>query len=383
MYGHLVSLAGFCGVAACYLVFIAQAGCADPVREACERRDAWCSRKTFVWEVSASRSLRLTRQEQEMLQSAPSRGEVASQVSVSGQVAIMRLPGLTCVESVHERASHSWLLGRFRYWLGRDFVLYSPSETPNIYSPPRALVLPVPGDGLYWGLVQDGSDEFTPKMHPSFLAGTNPLRTFTPFFIFNWREGVWTPAGRQGAVVVYRFSVPPVEAEVGLDATKQYAPAYFKAQNQTFRQEYQVHEWRRLDGWWIPGKVEVKEVMGSVSSTAVYALKQVRDTPSDMRPFLPHGTPVKDMRHIPLEAIAVEGLSVQKSVYSYSWSGSLPQKAMLSVVGKESGPLVRFVNAPPLPPEDKPFPLLPVVVATFAVAAVGVYWFLKRRQWGA
>lgn len=379
MCAQLASLAGFCGVA-CYLICIVQVGCADPIQEDCQRRDAWCSHKTFVWEVTSSRSLRLSKQEREILQSMPGNGQIAFHVSVGGQVTIMRRPGLTYVESVHQRASHPWLLGRFIYWLGRGFALYPPAEMPNSYSPARALVLPVPGDGLYWGFIKDGADEFAPGIHPSFLAGTNPLRTFSPFFIFNWRKGVWVPEGRQGAVVVYRFSAPPVEAEIGLDATRQYAPAYFKAQNYTLRQEYKVHEWRRFGSWWIPSKVGVQEVTSGTLSTVLYVLKQVQDTPSDMRIILPHGTPVKDMRHIPLETIAVEGLFVQKPVYDYAWSGSLPQKELLSTVGKESGPLVHFVNASPSPREDAPFPLLPASVGMAVVAGGTVYWLLRRRS---
>ncbi|GIV16130.1 MAG: hypothetical protein KatS3mg022_1565 [Armatimonadota bacterium] len=376
---RLVSLVGFWGVV-CYLLFIVRAGYADPIRDACQRRDTWCSRKTFVWEVTASRSLRVSKHEREMLQSTPGNGEIAFHVWVSGQVAIMRRPGLTYVESVHQRVSHPWLLGRFSYWLGMGFVLYPPAETPNIYSPARALVLPVPGDGLYWGFIKDGPDELAPGMHPSFLAGTNPLRTFSPFFIFNWRQGVWVPEGRQGAVVVYRFSTPPVEAEIGLDATRQYAPVYFKAQQYTSRQEYKVREWQRLSGWWIPSKVEVQEVTSGTSSTFLYVLKQVQDTPSDMHIILPHGTPVKDMRHIPVETIAVEGLFVQKPVYSYTWSGSLPQKELLSVFGKESGPLVHFVNAPQPPREGTSVPLVLAAVGMAVVAGGMVYWLLRQRS---
>jgi hypothetical protein len=120
------------------LLFLTRTGAADPVKQLCQQRDAWCARKTFVWQATADNSLQISKQERAMLETRAMSGgiQIASRTWVHGRLAIMRRPGLTYVESVHDRCSHPWLNGRFGYWLGREFAVIAPANTPNVYSPP-------------------------------------------------------------------------------------------------------------------------------------------------------------------------------------------------------------------------------------------------------
>ena len=366
------------------LLFLTRTGAAEPVRQLCQQRDAWCARKTFVWQATADNSLQISKQERAMLETRAMSGgiQIASRTWVHGRLAIMRRPGLTYVESVHDRCSHPWLNGRFGYWLGREFAVIAPANTPNVYSPPSALVLPVPGDALYWDIDQAFGDAFAPGMHPAFLAGTDPLRTFSPFRVFKWRRAAWVPAGTMGALAVYRLSgVPTLHAEIALDGTRQYAPVYFRAQEQAYRTEYRVQEWKRYDGWWMPARIVCQTGDGSTTSTVVYVLTQIRDSPADMHIILPSGTPVKDLRHIPPETIAATGLLfIQQPAYTYSWAGSLPQKEAVPAVGTKSGPAFIILDAPDQPRQAQSSSSVWWLVVPLLLIAIGAFWYWRVRQ---
>ncbi|MEJ5253318.1 MAG: hypothetical protein WHX60_15690 [Armatimonadota bacterium] len=368
-------------IAAIWSMLLLKAGYGDSLSKACQQRDAWSSHRTFVWDVAITVSVRLTPAERKMLESTPSTKGIPAQRQLEGRLVVMRTPSLTYMGHEQARATIAQQVGRYEYWFGQDFVVVAPYPLDSQNMPQPALVIPTPSDALYVGFFMPPlPDELALVLHPSFIAGANPLRVFAPASIFQWHKGAWNVSERRGNMVVLRLAgVPGVEAECWLDASRRFAPTLFKGRQGTFTLEYTASDWQMADGWWLPGRVSIHREGGAVSSDMVLTLRQVAKTPADLHIVLPRGQPITDLRDIPPESIAASGLMlVQGSTYHYTWSGSLPPKGTLPVAGMRTSQPFRMVGPPPQPASDHHL-LKWLLSGAIIAAAVGALWYWRLK----
>lgn len=364
-----------------WYTLLPMAACGDPLEE-CQKRDAWCSRRTFVWDVTINVSWHLSKAEAEKLRSDGV--NVPMQRTIEGRLVVSRTPRLTYLGYTQARATLSSQTGMFEYWFGKDFIVVMPHEQNTPGMSPAALVLPAPGDALYLGtFLPPISDEFTFLLHPSFVAGVDPLRVFAPTIMFQWRKGRWSLREQQGQFAVFELQgVPDVSAQIHLDASKRFVPAFFSGRRGAFHLEYTVLGWQRVDGWWLPGSVKITQTASTNSSTAILTFQGVSETPLTMDIQIPRGTPVTDLRDIPPERIAKDGLLfVQGRTYHYSWTGRLPERGVLPAVGTATSQPFTMVRVPQRATYRDSFPLWQTLAA-ISLIAIGVlwYWRLKRVE---
>jgi hypothetical protein len=356
----------------------------QPWYEECRRRDEWCSRHTFVWDVQITVALQLSKAEREMLESRQRNIHIPEQKRVHGQLVISRSPRLTYIGHTQDQATLSSQLGRYEYWFGKDFVLVMSHEQTLPDMPAPALVLPAPDDALYMGVfLPPISDELANQLQPAFLAGADPFRVFAPATWFRWRKGSWSLRERRGDVVIFQLvtDIPYLAGEFHLDVARRFAPAFFSVKSGTrHRLEYSVQEWRRVEGgWWIPARVKITETGSAHSGTATLMLRQVTETPPGLRIDLPRGTPVSDLRHISPDTIASSGLLfVQGKTYRYAWTGELPAKGVLPAISSVSSQPFTMVGSPPRVSRSSGLPILLLLVGTFAIL-VGTYWYWRIK----
>jgi len=248
--------------------------------------------------------------------------------------------------------------------------------------PSSALVLPAPADALYMGTpLPPLPDELMLLLHPSFVAGADPLRVFAPASVFQWRKGNWDLSEKRGHFVIFRLTdAPGITAEFRLDSTKRFAPAAFSGEIGSFHLEYTVSDWYHANDWWLPRRMEIRQTASSGSRIAVLTLRQVRKTPAEIHIELPIGTPVADLRDIPPERIAASGLLfVQGTTYHYSWTGRLPERGVLSAVGTATPQPFVMVGAPQQASRRSRFPLWQSLVA-ISLIVLGSIWYLRLKR---
>jgi hypothetical protein len=354
--------------------------------EECRKRDAWSSRRTFIWDVHVTTSLHPSKEERAMLESQLGvRIPAQRTVEVEGQLVVSRSPHLTHVAHRQTRATSAAEVGLYEYWFGKDFTVVMSHKRLLPDMPPPALVLPAPADPLYVGtFLPTIPDVLANQLQPAFIAGANPFRVFVPAPWFRWRKGNWSLRDRRGDVVVFQLvtDIPYLEGELHLDASRRFAPAFFRVKiGDRQRLEYSVQEWQRVEGgWWVPARVKITETGSAHSRTANLVLKQVSETLPGLRIDLPPGTPVTDLRHISPDTIAARGLLfVQGETYRYTWTGELPPKGVLPAIGVVSGQPFTMVEAPPRVSRSSTLPIWLLLAGTSALL-VGAFWYWRVRQ---
>ncbi|MGC8784264.1 MAG: hypothetical protein ACP5RN_07750 [Armatimonadota bacterium] len=318
-----------------------------------------------------------------MLQQRGGTVYIPAQRTLEGQLVVSRSSDLTYIRHMQNQATLSGQVGKYEYWFGKGFVVVVSNEQKLSDMPAPALVVPTPVDALCMGaFLPPVSDELAGLLHPSFIAGADPFRVFVPATWFRWRKGSWSLRERRGNLVVFHLEgVPGITAEFHLDASKRFAPVFFLAKTGTLQLEYSVQGWQSIgEGWVIGNRVQIREQGGSSSRTVTLVLQHVSKTSVDPRIDLPRGTPVTDLRHIPLDAIASRGLLfVQGPTYHYVWMGYLPEKQMLPAVGAVSAqPFVMVGPAPRVTPSAG-FPVWLVVIGASATV-IGILWYWRLRR---
>ncbi len=371
-----------------WCALISAAGHGDALSEQCRQRDSWCASHTFVWDVTIHVSLQpsnLNADERALLKSQQAAGSVPLQRAIEGYLVVSRVPNLTYVGHTQAKTTLPEQTGQFEYWFGKDFIVYcaQSASTPNLQ--PSALVLPAPAHSLSVGaLVPPSMDELGALLHPSFVAGSNPLHTFAPASLFQWRMGNWSPGGRQGHLTVFRLTgVPGVTAEIYLDGSRRFAPASFDGKRGAFHLQYRVLDWKHIDEWWLPSRVQITQTGSADSRTVLLTLRRISTTPTPLNIHLPPGTYVTDLRHIDPETIATGGLlSVRGTTYQYPWAGRLPDKGVLPAVGVVSPQPFTMVYKPVAVPRST-FPVWQAVVALLLITGGGIWYWRARSAKGA
>lgn len=361
---------------------------ADPMTESWHRRDRWASHKMFVWYTEAALNWKLDEGEKAILSRQMGQALPPSERRIEGKLTILRTPDLAYVEHDQQRATMRDYIGRFTYWLGRDYSVVVNTVGTSARPMSGAVVFPGGGDALHTGVpsIVPSPDEVTRWLHPSFFAGVAPDRAQAPL---RWLVGrapmAWSVAERRPPFVVLKLSgAPGVSGELWADEQKQFAPTYFHAQTGAVDIAMRVTRWHTMEGWQIPAEVDLQVQQGSTWALETrLILKQVSVSPPSLSVRLPLGTSVTDLRMVPFENLLSEGPNAQGEVYLYPWNGAIPPIATLPTVGVRTGQAVRMIGASPEPqPKLSISDFLRWFAPPTLLTLIGALWYWRLRRRG-